>query len=65
MGVRQLSQHVNAPRKFSLAAVLYNTWLVNAAIREPAHSRYFEYIIILAARSHPAHHRFPPVFSLL
>ena len=57
------SPHVNPPHKFSLVAVLYNTWLPNVAIRELSHGHYFEYIIILAALSHPAHHHFS-LFSL-
>ena len=48
--------------KFSLVAVLYNTRLPNIAIRELSRSHYFEYIIILAALSHPAHHHFSPFF---
>lgn len=58
-----LFPHVNLPHKFSLAAVLYNTRFPNIAIRELSHIHYFEYIIILAALSHPAHHHFS-LFSL-
>lgn len=55
---RRLFPHVNLPHEFSLVALLYNTSLPNTAIRELSHSHYFEYIIILAALSHPAHHHF-------
>lgn len=60
---RRLPPHVNPLHKFSLVAVLYNPRLPNIAIRELSHSHYFEYIIILAALSHPAHHHFS-LFSL-
>lgn len=58
-----LFPHVNPLHMFSPVAVLYDTQLPNIAIRELSHSHYFEYIIILAALSHPAHHHFSP-FSL-
>lgn len=62
-GSRRLFPHVNPPHEFSLVAVLYNARLPNTAIRELSSCHYFEYIIILAALSHPAHHHFS-LFSL-
>ncbi len=60
---RQLFPRVNSLHKFSLVTVLYNTRLPNIAIKELSRRHYFEYIIILAALSHPAHHHFS-LFSL-
>lgn len=57
-GSRWLFPHVNPPHKFSLVAVLYNTQLLNIAIRELSHCHYIEYIIILAALSLPAHRHY-------
>lgn len=64
-GSRWLFPHVNPPHKFSLVAVLYNTQLLNIAIRELSHCHYIEYIIILAALSLPAHRHYSLSLSIL